>query len=392
MARGKHAAGRHAATSRHAAPRSRVRRRRRSPFRHFLVVYGAVWLVLTGLAMAAVYAGALHYQRAYDAEKVRLDPARYMESQLGLFSADQIYATYQQYAAADAAAPAMAGDVAAAVRALSADRQLACTEDAASRTLSPVYDITADGARIATVTLRAKSTDSFGLHEWEIHACAFDLSGTAVYPVIFLAPRGAAVTVDGTAIGSANVTGSTAPQPGLVRRDGLTAPADACYDTYSVSCFSASPVITVTQNGTALQPLAAADGTAVYCGSFMPQADIDALNSRVDDFLETYIRFMYHESELSAILPYTEPGSQAASALKNVAYDLTWSYPPRARETLDARRYNYVWYDADTFGVTSYVQLQVTRGTTYEDTLRCDWLFVRGSDGVWYLSDFTIGS
>ena len=364
--------------------RARVSARR---FAHFVRGYVLCWLAVIALCCTAAYFAAAHYQQSYLRARAAADPDRRMEALMADFAPDRLAGTLAQYGSV----PFVADDASAqaAFRAALDGKTLAWQRSAAFRDRLPAYDLLADGTVYAEVTLAADGRDANGFSSWKLRSAALDSRFFPLTALTIRAPAAAQVTVEGVALAAGS--GTAEPVHAKLLADaGYTAGADCAYTTYTVQCLTASPAVTVVNGGETLQPESGtAAGTLCYDG--LAASDFTAsVSARVDAMLDVYMRYMYRQTTLDEILPYTRAGSPAETAFRNVSKDLSWSGSIRSRTVLSSRQYDCVRCGDNAFAVTTATQLHIRASREYDEAFTIDWLFVRGDDGQWMLEDFAL--
>ena len=244
-----------------------------------------------------------------------------------------------------------------------AQGKLTYSESELNSDTMPVYDIMADGKRLAVAAL-----DYDG--GWKLGKITFD-TNTIDYKTVKLSVTSTAtVTVNGEILDASAVqdTSDDANKAAIKALEmGGSLPA---YVTYTIENCIEEPEITVSD----------------------PVADAlsEAVSERIYTMMNNYIMFMYNKMTFSDVSPYLSYGSEAYNHLADVATAVVWGWYPDTVEIRSQNITEYEQYSENLFSckytATVYKaddEMQETEEFTYR------MLFVQ-SEGNWYLTYFVL--
>ena len=170
--------------------------------------------------------------------------------------------------------------------------------DTSSTSETPAYFITADGAKVARVTMERDGDGAFGLQRWKVGKLDITsyVPGTKSFDI--MVPEGSSVTVNGTELDRSYITNEGIP---VALQNSVQFIKEAPnYVTYTVSGFTKTPEVTaVDELGSSLK-LSSTESTFM-AGPETSAAFVEEVKPLVERGLEswsTYFIYMSHNLDL----------------------------------------------------------------------------------------------
>ena len=274
-----------------------------------------------------------------------------------------------------------------------AGKKISFRENNDFRPDSPSYDITADGAIVAKVTLASDGTGSFGSPKWKISDLKIGEYLPDALSVTIEAPAGSTVKVNGSVLDNSKIVSTGVPE---ILSNALQFVAEPPqYDTYKMSGLLSDPTVEVTDaSGTPLN--VTRNNDRFFASTPADQAFIDSVEQRVYDAIDNYATYFIHMSfDLSNYIVYGSDlysyifGSDTMDPIATALYmfeDIDhYDFAERSAS-------NYVKYADDCFTVDiKYALDMYFTDPTFEDNnqnMDATWVFViEPLDGSWCIGD-----
>ena len=273
-----------------------------------------------------------------------------------------------------------------------AAEQISYIENKDYRADAPSYNITADGATIAKVTLEKAGSGSFGLSKWKL--ASIDIAEYVdTESFEFLAPEGATITINGVELDDKYLTGEEGiPEQLKIASKYVTIPS---YKTYKVAGIAGTPDISVKDANGNDMALTITDDKYV-AGTTTSQEFISSVSGLVDGALEAWaLHFINMGGGLGAYMiegsdwytyifggPDMDPILTSLYEFESIAnYEFT-----------EKSESNYIKYTDDCFTVDVNYKMRIDFNTDQmsdnNQQLNATWVFITQNNGQdWYLVD-----
>ena len=358
-------------------------KKKKSKFGKFLLIYCAILAVILIVGLLIFNSFIKKYEDnqpsnmvAGIVEQLNSNPASYLKS-----NSEQIKCLENVDTIIEQSASQMEG------------KQLSFIENSEYRADAPSYNITADGAIVAKITLGKDEKGAFGLHGWKLTGLdvASYVPNTLSYKI--LVPEGATISINGTELTDAyKVKDAAVPESLQTAAKFVSVPT---YETYQVSGFANQPQVSAkAADGSDLGVSITSD--AIVCGTTTSQEFIDSVDGLVNNAISAWGRhFINMGGNLRAYIleDCDYYGYIFGSDTMDPIYTAFYEFESIADyDFTEKNASNYIRYSNDCFTVDVKYQMRVDfttdRMSDTNQKLNATWVFITQNGGQdWYIVD-----
>lgn len=369
-------------------------KKKKKGFRNFILIYIFIWILLILFVSFKVYGMAQSYQINYNIAEKNSSPDTYINKFIyDLENEIKNNVSTSSYDIHFSSEFETKEQEMSTIIQLYADKDLQYQRVENFKETHPQYNIYANRHCIGQIQLKSIGVDSYGFNIWAIESSKFETNDYQMTSLTIKVPLGAEVKLNDIVADKKYISKSIYLNNNLQTEnetyDFSKVGKEYGYDIYKFDSLLSMPVITVSKDNITLTESNTEDNIITYFNTVSNKDLENNIIPVVNDFLNTYMDYMYRQITLDKINQYAATNSPAKLAFKNVANDLSWSGTIQSKEILESKYSDFVQYNDNVFAISTHIKLQIKQWRTYEEEFNSSWLFVK-ENGQWKVYSFAM--
>ena len=388
---------------------ARVNQKKKLTFGKVLLIYVAVWLLVTVVVCIILYGKCSGYQKNYEAAKAETNPDLVAEAELARFSRDSFLETageeflgINNYESKEGL-----GEYADEIYASGDVRYVRSADFSETR---PVYDIYAGRINIGAMSLKQKAgMDGYGFHSFEFGEAAFYVERPKTEGYFIKAFDTDEIYINGNLLEDTDEYVTVTSENNLNKQKYQLASKltgkELNEKVYYVRGFVTEPEIKFIRDGVEYQAvnslereipitLSEEERAGNYynlCHYYSEDMDNTLKAKLYNGFLaavQAYLLNMNKYGDYSDASKYFNKSGPGIKLVASIQKEMKWEGKPDQFAITSAEITELIQYDENTVVVTTHHSMfNVYKGTIYNDDIDIQWLYTC-ENGKWYIYDF----
>lgn len=361
-------------------------------FKKFLLLYIAIWLVVTVVVSVKLWDVFADYQTNFDLAKEAANPDLLMPEIMELYKEENIVATAAGVDLGEVSIYEKEEEKEKLLKNMVAGKELTYKRNEGYSDRKPIYDIFADETIIGRVSLKQEqASDSYGFHKCVLQENTVDVKLPELINIQISALAEDTVFVNGKEVNKEMESEQEQEESVMAKEAFAMTGVSNKKTTYCLEGFLTQPLVQIQHQGEKVT--LSLNGKSIYeeC-----TADKDLLTDELEDQIlaagEAYIMNTNQLAPFAEVAQYLQSGSKAYQTVQSVQSGLSWAGKPDELEIQNALITNMEKYSENVFTVKTYYKIhRLYREVSYEEDMTYEWLYVKDGN-KWRICNFSLAN